>query len=155
MMILFSSTCFAHNATQEAWDDELLKSILANENECVHHYDEEKIYLNPDKIHPTSQGVYLNLNENEFIFLSHVSIRIIRDVISNVGGVLILSTLALDVELGTGLADVENHLVQNTKDDKAIKTNIEEIRNKKRMIMKRAKRRTKKRSSNSLKNLCL
>ena len=31
-MILLSSTCFAHNANQEAWDDEVLKSILANEN---------------------------------------------------------------------------------------------------------------------------
>lgn len=68
-MLLLSSTCFAHNANQEAWDDELLTSILANENECVLHYEDQKIYLNPDKIHPTSQGVYLNLNENEFIFV--------------------------------------------------------------------------------------
>ena len=71
-MISLSSIGFTHEASEE-WNDELREAIQANENEVVDHYDDDKIYLNPDKIHPTPQGVYLNLNDQEFIFVPTLS----------------------------------------------------------------------------------
>ena len=52
-MISISSIGFTNEAMED-WDDELLGSILANENEVVDHYDEDKIYVKPNKIHPTA-----------------------------------------------------------------------------------------------------
>src|SRR5262249_49362935 len=66
--IFISSICFADEANKD-WNDELREAIQANENEVVEHYEEDKIYINPEKIHPTPQGVYLNLNDQEFIFV--------------------------------------------------------------------------------------
>jgi hypothetical protein len=67
IMISISSIGFADDASEE-WNNELQEAIQANET-VVDHYDEDKIYLNPDKLHPTPQGVYLNLNDQEFIFV--------------------------------------------------------------------------------------
>jgi len=67
-MISISSIGFTNEASEE-WNDELREAIQANENQVVDHYDEDKIYVKPEKIHPTPQGVYLNLNEDEYIFV--------------------------------------------------------------------------------------
>jgi hypothetical protein len=72
IMISLSSIGFTHEASED-WNNELSKAIQANENAVVDHYDEDKIYLNPDKIHPTPQGIYLNLNDQEFIFVPTLS----------------------------------------------------------------------------------
>lgn len=71
-MISFSSIGFTREATED-WNEQLREAIEANENKVVDHYDEDKIYLNPDKIHPTPQGIYLNLNDQEFIFVPALS----------------------------------------------------------------------------------
>lgn len=70
--VLISSTCFAHNANED-WTDELISAIAANESTCVHHYENEKTYINPERIYPTAQGNYLNLNDNEFILLPYLN----------------------------------------------------------------------------------
>jgi len=71
-MISLSTIGFADEASEQ-WNDALREIIQANENEVVDHYNEDKIYVKPEKIYPTSRGIYLNLTEQEFIFIPNLS----------------------------------------------------------------------------------
>lgn len=59
------STCFSHESTET--DDTLLNKILANQSKCVVSVIDNKIYVNPERIFPTEQGIFLNVNEGEYI----------------------------------------------------------------------------------------
>ena len=64
LFIMVISSCFA-NESIDNWNDEVINQICANENACVEAYADEKIYLNPDRIFPTKNGLFLNLNDSE------------------------------------------------------------------------------------------
>jgi hypothetical protein len=65
---LASGTCLAHEAHNPI-DNELLDKIEANKYTCVSGYSEDRIYLNPTRIFPTEQGMYLNLNDVDYALL--------------------------------------------------------------------------------------
>lgn len=66
--VLMSGSSFAHE-TNKFIDKELMDKIEANKNTCVYGYFEDKLYLNPDRIFPTEQGIYLNLNDEDYVLL--------------------------------------------------------------------------------------
>ncbi len=45
-------------------ESSLVEALSFNENACVHHYDDEKIYLKEDIIKVTQQGIFLIINGN-------------------------------------------------------------------------------------------
>ena len=68
VMGLFSSAvCFSHESPEP--DDALLSEIFANQSECIISIVEDRIYVNPEKIFPTTQGLFLNVNEAEYIVI--------------------------------------------------------------------------------------
>ena len=66
--ILASSTCLAYEVNNSI-DNELMDKIEANKNICVAGRSEDRVYLNPSRIFPTEQGVYLNLNDVDYVLL--------------------------------------------------------------------------------------
>ncbi len=66
--VLATCTCFAHDVSDTS-DDGIIHQIAANQNTCVIGVAEEKIYLNPNRIYPTEQGLYLNLNDVDYVLL--------------------------------------------------------------------------------------
>lgn len=66
--ILASSTCLAHEVNNSI-DNVLMDKIEANKNICVADYSEDRVYLNPNRIFPTEQGMYLNLNDVDYVLL--------------------------------------------------------------------------------------
>ena len=67
--ILASSIGFAQEAN-DTIDSRIIDGIVANKNTCVVGCSEDRIYLNPDRIFPTEQGLYLNLNDEDYVLLS-------------------------------------------------------------------------------------
>jgi NADH pyrophosphatase NudC (nudix superfamily) len=63
--LLATGLCHAYNIHE--LNDESFSQIMANENRCVKGFSEEKIYLNPDKIHATENGIFVNLNDVDFV----------------------------------------------------------------------------------------
>lgn len=63
--VLASSIGFA----QDAKENPIINEILANEENCVVGCSEDRIYLNPSRIHLTEQGLYLNLNDADYVLL--------------------------------------------------------------------------------------
>ena len=51
--------------------EELLEKIISNESYCVqeYDYDRDRIYLRSKSLYPTSDGLFLDLNGNEYIHL--------------------------------------------------------------------------------------
>lgn len=68
LMMLFVSYS-SLNALPGEPDDALIAEIVANDYSCVVGYSGEKIYLNPAKIIPSSQGLFLNLKDQEYVAL--------------------------------------------------------------------------------------
>ena len=66
--VFASSICFAQKAT-DTIDDGIIEQIVANKNRCVISCSEDRIYLNPNRIFPTEQGLYLDLNDADYILL--------------------------------------------------------------------------------------
>ena len=66
--ILASSIGFAQEAN-DAIDSRIIGEIVANKNTCVVGCSKDRIYLNPNRIFPTEQGIYLNLNDADYILL--------------------------------------------------------------------------------------
>jgi hypothetical protein len=66
--ILVSSTCLAHEANNPV-DNGLMDKIEANKYTCISGYSEDKVYLDPSKIFPTEQGLYLNINDIDYVLL--------------------------------------------------------------------------------------
>lgn len=67
MMLFFSYGSL--NAFPDEPDDALIAEIVANDYSCVLGYSEERIYLNPEKIIPSNQGLFLNLKDQEYVVL--------------------------------------------------------------------------------------
>ncbi len=67
MMLFFSYSTL--EALPDETDDALIAEIVANDYSCVAGYSGEKIYLNPAKIVPSSQGLFLNLKDQEYVVL--------------------------------------------------------------------------------------
>jgi hypothetical protein len=63
-----SSICFAHEAHYPL-DNGIMDKIEANKNTCVCGYSEDRVYLNPNRIFPTEQGIYLSLNDVDYVLL--------------------------------------------------------------------------------------
>lgn len=72
MAVLVSSICLANEAYIPL-DNEVMDKIEANKNTCVAGYTENRIYLHSDRIVPTERGMYLNLNDKDFVLLPSVS----------------------------------------------------------------------------------
>lgn len=71
--ILISSICFAQEEVDNL-DVGIIDAIIANRNTCVVGNSEDKIYLDPNRIFPSEQGLYLQLNNNnEFILLPNLN----------------------------------------------------------------------------------
>lgn len=68
-MMLFVSSFVYANDVPFSEDNEILDKIEANKTSCVAGYTENRIYLYPDRIVPTEKGLYLNLNDHEFVLL--------------------------------------------------------------------------------------
>lgn len=66
--ILASSIGFAQDAIDPI-DDQIINEIVTNKNTCVVGCTEDRIYLNPDRLFPTEQGLYLNLNDADYVLL--------------------------------------------------------------------------------------
>jgi len=66
--IFISSISFADEASNSI-DNEVMDKIEANKNICVSGYSEDRVYLNPNRIFPTEEGVYLNLNDVDYILI--------------------------------------------------------------------------------------
>lgn len=66
--ILASSIGFAQDAV-DALNDGAIDEIVSNKNTCVVAFSEDRIYLDPSRIFPTGQGLYLNLNDSDYILL--------------------------------------------------------------------------------------
>jgi hypothetical protein len=51
--------------------EEILEKIISNESYCVqkYDYDHDRIYLSSENLYPTSNGIFLDLNGNEYIHL--------------------------------------------------------------------------------------
>lgn len=68
MAIFIFSFSFAHQVDRSAYN-EILDKIEANKNICVDGVSEDRIYLKPDRLFPTEQGIYLNLNDIDYVHL--------------------------------------------------------------------------------------
>jgi hypothetical protein len=68
IVVLTSSLCFARDTVDDL-DDGIINEIVSNKNTCVVDCSEDKIYLNPNRIFPTEQGLYLNLNDVDYVLL--------------------------------------------------------------------------------------
>ena len=66
--ILASSIGFAQD-TIDILDDGIIDEIVANKNTCVVGSSKDRIYLNPNRIFPTEKGLYLNLNDTDYVLL--------------------------------------------------------------------------------------
>lgn len=69
--IFISSTCLAINDTD--YNIELLNKIAANETFCVEKLEEGKLYLKSDRILPTNYGIFLNLNDTDFVLIDKIN----------------------------------------------------------------------------------
>lgn len=56
-------------ASEYSSHDALIIAIVANADDCVMGYIDEKIYLNAEKIIPTGEGLFLDLNGLDFMAL--------------------------------------------------------------------------------------
>ncbi len=65
---MFGMMMFACIAMQVE-EEEVFRKILANDVACVRAYQEDKIYLQAERILPTEHGVYLDLNGRDYIVL--------------------------------------------------------------------------------------
>lgn len=63
------NTCFAQTAIDFNSDDEALEVILANRS-CVAAIEEEKVYLKTDRIYPTNEGLFIDLNGQDSVLLN-------------------------------------------------------------------------------------
>jgi hypothetical protein len=72
LFVVVLSACFAHENT-DFINDDAMEQIIANEANCVQRYEQDRIYLVPDKIFPTEHGLYLDVNGVNFIRLPNVS----------------------------------------------------------------------------------
>lgn len=66
--VFVSTLCVASEADNLTYN-EILHKIEANKNTCVSARSEDRIYLNPKRIFPTEQGIYLNLNDVDYVHL--------------------------------------------------------------------------------------
>ena len=69
--IFFALICFDGFSNEYATEqyDDLISEIIANEDTCVQVYSDERIYLDPKNIFPTTNGLFLRLNENQSVAL--------------------------------------------------------------------------------------
>lgn len=72
VVIFASNFCAASEADNQTYN-EILHKIEANKNTCVSSRSEDRIYLNPDRIFPTEEGLYLNLNDVDYVHLPILS----------------------------------------------------------------------------------
>jgi len=63
---LFCCTlCFASEPLET--HDALLTEIVSNNCECVVNVTDDKVYVNPERIYPTSQGLFLCVGTDEYV----------------------------------------------------------------------------------------
>lgn len=61
--LFFCTVCFSNESSEI--DDPLLSEILATQDESIVNVIDNKIYVNPDKIFPTPQGLFLKIDESK------------------------------------------------------------------------------------------
>ncbi|MCB1073637.1 MAG: hypothetical protein KDK96_11150 [Chlamydiia bacterium] len=62
----------AHIAIADEIADEILEKIILNGDCCVRSYEKDKIYLNHENIYPMHNGLFLNLNDHDYLPLNHL-----------------------------------------------------------------------------------
>lgn len=63
---IFCISCFANMDVLEI-NDAALNEIIANGHACTDGVADDKIYINPDRIIPTREGLFLNVDGERFI----------------------------------------------------------------------------------------
>ena len=71
LLLPIVTICYADNFSSDYI--ECVKNVLENEYHCVHKIDNDKIYINPENIFPTTQGVFINLNGYDHILAPQIS----------------------------------------------------------------------------------
>ena len=56
-------------ATSHEITEDVFEKIILNEAHCVIGYDNDKVYLSPENIHPTEGGLFLDIGNNEYVHL--------------------------------------------------------------------------------------
>lgn len=64
----FSKTvCFLHaETTLETTKDHLIHKVIQNQNFCVSAFNGDKIFIRPENIVSTTQGLFIKLNGDEY-----------------------------------------------------------------------------------------
>ena len=70
--MMMSTVCLAH-IDDTYIHEEILQQIIVYEDLCVERIEDEKIYLQHNRIFPTSNGIYLKIDEVNFILLNNIS----------------------------------------------------------------------------------
>lgn len=70
-MIASTSFTFGESIDTQT-ESELLNLILDNKEYCTQVIEEEKIYLKPDQIFPTEDGIFLRINQFDLVKISPV-----------------------------------------------------------------------------------
>lgn len=71
--VLFFLSMLALSSISASSNCEVLNEITANGNVCVERIEGGKIYLKPERIFSTNNGLYLDLNESDFILLTSIN----------------------------------------------------------------------------------
>ena len=72
LLILAFGPCFGQSRDNSSIQD-LSSKLSARGVTCVQSVKNEKVYLNPSKIFPTEEGLFLALDSNEFILLNNLN----------------------------------------------------------------------------------
>lgn len=66
VLIVTSITLGAEQVSTQATEDHLIHKIITNHTSCVHAFDKDKIFIRPENIISTTEGLFLRLNESEY-----------------------------------------------------------------------------------------
>jgi hypothetical protein len=66
--LLYCTTCFSDEIQE--MHDALLSEIVSSDCECIYNVVDGKAYINPERIFPTRQGLFLRVNANQYTPIS-------------------------------------------------------------------------------------
>lgn len=72
LLSVFVTFCHADSSINDDYV-ECVKSVLENNYYCVQKIENDKIYINSEKIVPTTQGIFIDLNGYEHVFAPQIS----------------------------------------------------------------------------------
>ncbi|NGX37163.1 MAG: hypothetical protein K1000chlam2_00316 [Chlamydiae bacterium] len=63
---------FCTSTLRSEQPNEITTYLISSESSCITRITESKVYINPDKIFPTNEGLFLELEQNEFVALPYL-----------------------------------------------------------------------------------